>query len=397
MTCWLAGPLVGSASADALGPPVKIGVSLSLTGPLSLDGEALKAGYELWQQNVNASGGLLGHRVELEILSDSSSAARAAANYQRLISVDHVALTFGPYSTLLTLPSARMARRYGYALIEGAGGAPPVFSARLRNVFDVTLPVSDDLAPFVTWLTSLSAPERPTTIAYATSNNPFTEPVVKNAEAQVAKAGGIKSVYRHVFSSKKFDVTSIADAVAASKAQVVVLGSVNVATVAAFVSEFVKDNYDPEAFIATSGPDQGANFISAVGQDDADGVMVPVSWFGGAKNAQSQRMVEQYLVGFGGTAGEVNPAVAEAYAVGQVAAQAVKATGGFDNAKIITYLHSGVTLQSVEGPVKFTPVGENLSQTAFTFQWQGANFLEVNPVGDGGAYPVQFPKPAWGS
>ena len=76
--------------------------------------------------------------------------------------------------------------------------------------------------------------------------------------------------------------------------------------------------------------------------------------------------------------------MAEAYSVGQVMAQAVTATGGTDNTKIISYLHSGVTLNSVQGQVKFDALGENGAAAAFVFQWQGNNFNEVLPPAAGG-------------
>jgi ABC-type branched-subunit amino acid transport system substrate-binding protein len=81
--------------------------------------------------------------------------------------------------------------------------------------------------------------------------------------------------------------------------------------------------------------------------------------------------------------------------VGQTITAAVKATKGFSNAKIIKYLHSGVTIQSVLGAVKFNSLGENNQPTAYTFQWQGAKFVEVNPATDPGATKILFPKPAW--
>ena len=61
------------------------------------------------------------------------------------------------------------------------------------------------------------------------------------------------------------------------------------------------------------------------------------------------------------------------------------ATGGSDNAKIIAYLHSGVTLNTVQGPVKFDSLGENACAAAFMFQWQGngTKFVQVLPAGDG--------------
>ncbi|MHB1087473.1 MAG: amino acid ABC transporter substrate-binding protein [Acidimicrobiales bacterium] len=387
----------GAASNGTIakGAPVTIGISLSLSGDFSADGLAYQQGYKLWAADVNRAGGLLGHKVKLDIVSDASSPTQVVTNYQKLISTDHVNLTFGPFSTLLTLPAAQTVNRYGYAMIEGAGGGPSVFQAGLKNVFDVTLPVAYDLQPFAKWLTSLPASTRPKTISYVTSNDPFTQPVVQQAQKLIGKS--LKTVYNNVFPAEATDFTSIADAVAAAKAQVVVLGSVDVPTVSAFMQAFEQAHYTPKAFIATAGPDQGAAFIKAVGAKNADGMMVPNSWYGQSKNPQSMKMVAEYVKQYGGTAAGVNADIAEAYAVGQVMAQAVTATKGFDNAKIIKYLHSGVTLNSVQGSVKFNALGMNTAQTAYTFQWQGAKFVEVNPVGDPGAVKILFPKPAWGN
>jgi branched-chain amino acid transport system substrate-binding protein len=208
---------------------------------------------------------------------------------------------------------------------------------------------------------------------------------------------GIKSIYNKVFPAEATDYTSIADAVVATKAQVVVLGSVDVPTVSAFMQAFEQAHYNPKAFIATAGPDQGAAFLKAVGSANATGMMVPDSWYGGSSNPLSKTMVADYIKQYGGTASGINADIAEAYSVGEVVAQAVKATGGFDNAKIISYLHSGVVMQSAQGPVKFNKLGENFDVTAFTFQWQGTNFVQVNPTADPNSVKVLFPKPVWSS
>ena len=92
-----------SATAAAKSP-ILIGVSLSLTGDFSTDGQAFQRGYQLWQGVVNKDGGILGRQVKLVILNDASSPTTVVANYQKLISVDHVNLTFGPFSSLLTAP-----------------------------------------------------------------------------------------------------------------------------------------------------------------------------------------------------------------------------------------------------------------------------------------------------
>jgi branched-chain amino acid transport system substrate-binding protein len=384
-----------SSGTIAKGQPVKIGISLSLSGDFSADGLAFQQGYKLWAADVNKTGGLLGHKVVLDIVSDASSPTQVVTNYQKLISVDHANLTFGPFSSLLSLPAAKAAARYGYALVEGAGGAPSVFQAGLHNIFDVSLPVANDLVPFSKWITSLPASTRPTTVAYVTSNDPFTEPQVTTIEGTLTKAG-IKSVYNHVFPAEVTDYTPIADAVAAAKPQVVVLGSVDVPTVSSFMQAFEQSGFSPKVFIATGGPDQGSTFIKAVGAKNANGMMVPNAWYGGSSNPLSQKMVAEYVKLYGGTAAGVSSDVVEAYSVGEVIAQAVTATGGFDNQKIISYLHSNVSLQSAQGPVHFNALGMNTTPTAFTFQWQGSKFVQVNPVGDANSVKVLFPKPAWG-
>src|SRR5579863_4191778 len=95
--------------------PIKIGISLSLSGDFQADGVAFKQGYELWAKDVNAAGGINGRQVALTILNDNSSATQVVTNYDTLISADHVDLTFGPFSSLLTTPASAVAARYGYA------------------------------------------------------------------------------------------------------------------------------------------------------------------------------------------------------------------------------------------------------------------------------------------
>lgn len=383
-----------SGSKGATKTPILIGASLSLTGGFSADGQAFMRGYELWAHDVNAVGGLLGRQVKLDIKNDASQPNQAVTNYQTLINVDHVNLLFGPFSSLLTLPTVQVARRYGFAFVEGAGGAPSVFATKLSNLFDVSLPVDASTLPLLNYIKSLPAGQRPKTAAFPTSNDPFTQPQIQFAQ-QMLSADGIRSVYSKVFPAEPTQYKGIADQVAASKAQIVVLGSVDVPTVAAFTQAFVQAHYNPKVFIATAGPDQGAAYVKAVGgQGNADGVMVPNAWYGGSPNALSQKMVSEYIAKYHGTPSDINADVAEAYSVGEVMAQAVTGTKGLDNAKIISYLHSH-TMTSVQGSVKFDAVGQNLAATAFVFQWQKANFVQVLPAGSG-SVPVVYPKPDWG-
>jgi branched-chain amino acid transport system substrate-binding protein len=392
----------GGSTSKKSSTPIVIGASLSLSGDFSTDGEAFQKGYKLWVSQVNSHGGIDGHPVKLDILNDNSSPSQVATNYQKLITVNHVNLTFGPFSSLLTAPASAVAHRYGYAFVEGAGGAPLVFAQKLNNVFDVSLPVANQLDPFSTWIKSLPASQRPATAAYPMANDPFATPQVQLTQQKLAPAG-VKTVYQKIFPAEVTAYQAPADNVAASKAQLVVLGSVDVPTVKAFMTAFEQQHFNPKIFIAAAGPDQGQSFLSTVGAANADGVMVPNAWYGGSANPRSQAMVKAYVARYGGTASGINADVAEAYAVGEVVQQAIIATHSANlsaralNAKLISYLHSGVTLQSVQGSVKFNSVGENLIATAFIFQWQHGKFVQVLPLGAPGSVKIVYPKPHWGS
>ena len=388
-----------SASSSANTTPISIGASLSLTGDFSADGLAYQKGYNLWAKDVNAAGGIMGRQVKLTILNDASSPNQVVTNYQTLINTDHVDLTFGPFSSLLTTPASAVAARSGYAFIEGAGGAPTVFQTPQNeadhNVFDVSLPVADEIMPFVDYIASLPASQRPKTAAYPMAQDPFADPPVQLAQ-QKLQALGVKTVYSNIFPAEPSSYTPQADNVAGKAPDVVVLGSTDVPTVAAFMKAFETNHYTPKWFVAAAGPDQGAAFITAVGAGNADGMMVPNGWYPGYNNAQSQKMVNEYVAQYGGTTSDVNADVAEAYSVGQVAEQAIVATGGTDNAKIIAYLHSGVTLNTVQGPVKFDSLGENGASAAFMFQWQdnGTKFNQVLPTGAHGSVTI-IQKAPW--
>jgi branched-chain amino acid transport system substrate-binding protein len=393
----------GSASGSSSSTPIYIGASLSLTGDFSADGTAFQKGYELWVKDVNAAGGIMGRQVKLTVLDDKSDPNQVVTNYQTLINSDHVNLTFGPFSSLLTTPASAVAARNGYAFIEGAGGAPTVFDTASNqadhNTFDVSLPVADSLLPFVNYVASLgSTADKNLTAAYATADDPLNNPQTQLAQSKL-QALNVKTVYSKIFPEESTSYKPAADQVAAAKPDIVVLGSSDVPTVQAFMQEFAQDHYTPKMFIATAGPDQGTAFTSAVGAGNATGMMVPNAWYPGFTNAASEKMVSEYTAQYGGTASGVQADVAEAYSVGQVTEDAINATGGIQNSKIISYLHSGVTLQTVQGAVHFDSLGENTSALAFTFQWQdsGTKFVQVLPSNATGSVPIVATKPPWAS
>ena len=382
-----------SGNTNATNSPITIGISVSLSGDFSADGKATEQGYQLWANTVNKQGGLLGRQIKLEFLSDASNTTQVVTNYQKFITVDHVDLVLGPYSTLLTKPASVVANRYGYAFMEGSGGGPSVFTQGLHNIFDVSPPIVFQMNSFVQYILSLPPSQRPATASYATEDDPFTQPMIDQAKS-LLQAGGVKTASYQVYPAETTDFTPIAQKIIAANAQVVVLGSM-LPDMIAYVQAFKQQHFNPKAIIASAGPDQGSQFTGPIGgASTAEGIFFPNAWDPAINTYQNAQMVQDYLAAYGGNAQAISADTAEAYSVGQVLTQAVNKIHSIDNTALMNELHSGDTFQSVQGNVKFNTQGENVDGTAFVFQWQKGSVNLVYPTAQATTSP-EFPKPTW--
>jgi branched-chain amino acid transport system substrate-binding protein len=370
-----------STSANSTVQPIKVGISLPLSGQFAADGLATLNGYKLWADEVNTNGGLLHRPVKLVIRNDKSNEKTVTSDYNVLISQDHVDLTLAPFSTLLTSDALAPTAQHGYALLAGSATGGLVFQKKYPNFFSVSLPVKLEMANFAKWVLTLPPSERQTA-AYPEVDDPFADPPVDETEATLSRHG-VRTVMSIADTQNKAAVTNAqiqhaATLVAQRHPQIVVIGSVDLPSLLIFIHTFEAMNYTPKIMIAASGPDQGQAFLNKLDPFNAQDIMVPDGWFGGDQNALSHVMVEDYIAKYGGTSADINADVAEAYAAGEVLADAVKATGTVNNRQIIKYLHRGVTLQTVQGPVQFQSDGENPKGQAFIFQWQAnGQFIPV--------------------
>jgi branched-chain amino acid transport system substrate-binding protein len=401
--------------------PITIGVSISNKKDAAgddfvSDGAATLQGYQLWQDTINSNGGLLGRPVKLDVLYDDSDPDVVAANYTKLITKDRVNLVFGPFSSLLNkLGAGKVAAQYGYALVEGSGGAPSVFKQGWSNIFDVSLPVANNLITFAYYVLSLPPDQRPKKAAYLSSDDPFTFPQVDVARTLLENAG-VKTVYptgdktsmppdnspllnKLPAGYEQFNegdtrtAAADADLVAHSGADVAILGTL-LPDVKTEVAEFKKYNYNPKAMIATAGPDAGQDFVTTVGGTHyTEGFFVPNGWYPTSNTYQNSAMVSAYLNTYGGTADQINADVAEAFSVGQLVQQAAEKINSIDNAKLIQELHSTDVFNTVQGTVQFDSAGENLQAIAYLFQWQGGQFISVYPYSNAAENP-EYPRPA---
>jgi branched-chain amino acid transport system substrate-binding protein len=372
-------------------PSIKIGVSLSLSGVFADHGKAIERGYQLWVDTINKHGGLLGRYVQLDIIPDASDPEQVASNYERLINHDHVDLLFGPASTPLAIPALVVANHYGYPLLEGAGGGPSVFDRGLHNVFDVSVSDANVLTSFTQYILSLPLANRPKTAAYLFNDDFNTTPQVSHA-SELLQQGGIHTSYTFIYPVETSTYGPLADQVVQSGADIVVLGT-RFPDIVAFIQTFKRRHYNPQAIIATGGPDQSDDFVKAIGLPSTEGVFVPKIWYPGANTYQNADMVKAYLAKYGGKADEISPDTAAAYAVGQVVEQAVNKIRAFDKATLIKELSTG-TFYSIQGTVKFNNSGQNTAMQPYLFQWQKGALIPVYPSLVAVTHP-EFPKSPW--
>jgi len=84
--------------------PIRIGLSIAQTGPLSGAGKSGLVALQIWRDDVNAGGGLLGRQVELVVYDDQSNPSMTPGIYSKLLDVDKVDLVVAPYATNPTAP-----------------------------------------------------------------------------------------------------------------------------------------------------------------------------------------------------------------------------------------------------------------------------------------------------
>ncbi len=373
-------------------PPLLIGGSVSLTGDFADSGQAVQRGYQLWADTVNKHGGLLGRKVALKLVDDTSSPTQVVTNYQNLITKDHVDLVFGPFSSLLTIPASRVAKRYGYLFLEPSGGGPSVFAQKLDNFFFVQpAPVVRSGQVFADWVLSLPAAQRPKTAAYPELDDPFAAPIAEGIRTRF-EAAGIRTVYKQVYPAETQDLSPVMAKVAAAKPDVIVAGTQNEDAYAE-VKALVQLKFSPRLLFMTNGANSPGEFPDKVGAANTAGIMSAGDWYPTSTEPGSVAFTAAYLTKYGGTADTIDNSAAEAYAVGQVLQAAVAKTGKIDNAALIRTLHEG-SWPTLLGTLSWDSIGQPRGSFSL-IQWQGGKLVPVYPEKLAQARPV-YPKPGWG-
>jgi ABC-type branched-subunit amino acid transport system substrate-binding protein len=188
----LASVLPASVLAQGTGP-VRIGSTLALTGPLAATGLTHKLVGEIYVEQLNAKGGLLGRKVEWIVKDDQSKPEVARTIYEQLITSDKVDLLMGPYATGAILSAMGVAQRYNKVLVHHSFGIPSLAK------YDMSFPAwslgSDpgNTVPNTVLDAFASLSKPPKTIAIVTSKFPSIHFMSLGAR-EVAKKRGLQEV-----------------------------------------------------------------------------------------------------------------------------------------------------------------------------------------------------------
>ena len=213
---------------------------------------------------------------------------------------------FGPFSTLLTAPSAAVAHRYGYAFIEPAGGGPAVFDQKLDNVFFTQpAPIVESGDVFANWILSLPKSQRPKTAAYPALDDPFSSPIADRIRGILEKAG-VKTVYKSIYASETTDMTPIVSKIVAAKPDAII-GGTQAGDGYSLVKALVQAKYSPKFLFLANGPNSPGEFPGKVGPKNVNGIFSASDWFPEAKTPGNPAFVKAFLKAYGGTADAIDP------------------------------------------------------------------------------------------
>jgi branched-chain amino acid transport system substrate-binding protein len=388
----LAASPLGINLLHAQQPPIRIGMSMPQTGGLAGGGKPSLLGIEIWRDDVNAKGGLLGGRkIELVVYDDKSSASETPAIYSKLIDVDKVDLLFAPYATVPTAPIMPLVKQRGLLLIGN-------FS------FQVNSKVGHDMwfnnapwGPPDSWASSfldIGQKAGGKSMALLAADQEFAQNLAKTAR-EVAGKRNLPVVFDQSYPPNTVEFSSIIRALKAAKPDIVYVASYppDSAGILRAVNEIgVGDNVK-----LFGGGMVGLQFGSVMENLGSllNGVVNYNSWlpeksmyFDGTKDffeKYTKRAVEAkvdplgyYLAPFG-------------YASGQLIEQAINATKSLDQKGLAKYLREN-THQTIVGPIAFSADGERKETAVLQAQFRGVADKNIEQFRSSGKQVILFPE-----
>jgi branched-chain amino acid transport system substrate-binding protein len=382
-----------AAAGLAAGPvlaqqPIKVGMSMPQTGSLGAGGKAALVALRMWVEDVNAKGGLLGRKVELIAYDDQTNPALTPAIYTKLLDVDKVDLLIAPYGTVPTAPIMPLVKQRGLLLMGN-------FS------FQVNHTVKHDMwfnnTPWnnaASWFTGYFEAGKKAgvkTIAFLAADQEFAQNLANGAK-ELAKKGGLKTVYEQNYPPTTTDFSSLIRAIRAAKPDAVFVASYPNDSVA-IVRAVNEIGVGPDVKIFGGGM-VGLQFTPNMVSLGPllNGIVNYNSYVPGMKFPG----IEEFLARYAKKAAEekVDPLGFYLppfnYAIGQMLEQAVTATKSLDHKKLAEYLRKN-EMKTIVGPIRYGPDGETANPRVVQAQFRGVVDKDMEQFRKAGTQVVLYP------
>jgi branched-chain amino acid transport system substrate-binding protein len=351
-------------------PPLKIGFGMSLTGPLAGNGKAALIAMQIWAEDVNTKGGMLGRKVELVYYDDQTNPSTVPSIYNKLLDVDKVDLLVSGYGTNVIAPAMPIVMQRNMAFM-GLFGLNVNSKFNYDRYFQI-MPAGPE--PAIGWTqgffdTAMGLAPKPQTIALVGADAEYPALALEGARAQ-AKRTGLKVVYDKTYPPNTVDFSPILRAIQATNPDLVFVAS-----------------YPPDS----AGMVRAANEVGLKTRMFGGGMVGPQfaalktqlgPLLNGIVNYETFApdvagkfpFLEQFLAKYQGRAVKegVDPLgfylPPYAYAMMQVLEQSIKAVGGLDQAKLADYMHT-YEFDTFVGKVRFAKNGEWAVPRMLTVQY----------------------------
>ncbi len=381
-----------TASTAQSGEPITIGFSMALTGPLGGVGSSALLAMQIWEEDQNAKGGLLGRPVKLVYYDDTSKPDTVPGIYTKLIDVDKVDLIVGPYATGQIAPAIPVAMEKGKTIVSLFGTA-----ANAKFNYDryfSMIPTGPNPKPaFTAGFFEIAAAQnpKPETIAIVAADAEFGRNVCEGARENANNAK-LKIVYDSTYPPNTADVTPIVRAIQATNPDMVVICSYPVESVA-FVRAINEIGFKPKMI---GGGMVGLQITPIKTQLGPllNGIIDYETWLPAStlQNDLINAVIEKYQAR--AEAAKVDPLgyyiPPWAYAQLQTLAAGVEGSKSLDDAKIAEWLHSN-PVDTVVGKVSFGPGGEWSEAKMLQFQFQNIKSNDLSEFKDMSKLPIVAP------
>ena len=378
--------LTGLALAGVCQDNPKIGVILNLTGNLAAFGEAAKHGYLIALDEINAKGGVLGKKLELDFYDDQSKPDLAVLGVSKLVDQDHVAMIIGAFSSENSKAIINPVNVHQIPLIIPSAVADNVMDSKSSWVFRICARARDYARATTEFLKPNGAPK---TMAIVYEKTNFGQSNM-NAMKEAAKAAGISVVALEEYEAKAPDYKSVLRRVRNANPDVIYFCSY-LLDATTLMRQAEEVDLNPKYYTSAGVGFAAAEFPTAKGAGrNAEFTFSVSQWLPEAPRAGSKEFDAEYFKRYGAHP-QYQPM--EAYQSLLTAAQAINGAKSLEAAKIRDAIKNINLKASAFGPVKFDASGQNQHVLLVT-QVQGAKYVIVYPPNVAVAKPI-IPAPPW--